>query len=198
MAHEPDRYRAALKAGVVHGVPPIAITWKPIPGYEGIYEISDEGAVRRITKGGSWNATPGRILKSHAHPTRGYVAIDLCKNGHSKRHRIHRLVLLAFVGLPPTSRTEVNHRNGNVQDNRLQNLEWCSPHENMEHSYQQLNHARTPGSKNGNSKLTEPQVLEIRRLYATGGYTLKALSQMYGVHFSAIARIVNRRVWRHV
>lgn len=110
---------------------------------------------------------------------------------------IHRLVWEAFRGKIP-EHLLINHKNGNKNDNRLSNLELMTNLENMRHAVTNglLRPAR--GERQGSAKLVEKQVLEIRRLYATGTVTLLSLAEKYGVDFTNISMIVRRRTWRHV
>ena len=101
--------------------------WKPIPGYEGYYEVSSIGRVRsidRIVQNGAW-AKPvyGRILKLNNND--GYMYCSLCKDGKPKPHKVHRLVALAFVP-NPNNLPYINHKNEDKGDNRVENLEWCT------------------------------------------------------------------------
>lgn len=98
-------------------------TWLPIPDYEGYYEVSDSGEIRRV-KG--WNGE-GNILAKV--PDRdGYLKVHLSVNGKAKKRLVHRLVMRAFIG---ESNLEVDHLNGNKQDNRLSNLEYVTTSENQ-------------------------------------------------------------------
>ena len=101
-------------------------TWKDIPGYEGKYQVSDLGRLR--------NAETGVVL-SPSKPRRSlrYMSIPLGPRSNNKTFLVHRLVAFAFFG-PPLPEQQVNHKNGNVLDNRACNLEWCSPSENARHS----------------------------------------------------------------
>lgn len=88
--------------------------WKPIKGYEGLYEISSFGRVKR----------DGRILKPQSY-SNGYQYVSLCKDGVRKNHMIHRLVAEAF--LPnPNNYPQINHKDETVTNNFLDNLEWCT------------------------------------------------------------------------
>lgn len=110
--------------------------WRPVIGYEGLYEISNYGNVKSLPK------IIGRPPKSHISTTRimkgninkrGYVKVDLKKDGYSKCVSVHRLVLQVFT--PNTfNKPDVNHIDGNKQNNRAENLEWCTVIENIHHA----------------------------------------------------------------
>ena len=103
--------------------------WKPVPGYEGLYEVSNLGRVRSLdrtkTNGHKWK---GRILKQPSLRS-GYKLVSLWKNGKQKSALVHRLVLFAFVGAQPEGR-ETRHKDGNNSNNTLDNLSWGTPSEN--------------------------------------------------------------------
>lgn len=110
-------------------------TWKEVKGYEGLYEVSDLGRVRSLgrwcnSKNGSTQKKRNRILVQEI-TVHGYCRVRLYdKNGKSKHHVVHRLVLSAFVG---DDDREVNHINEIKTDNRLINLEYCTSKENCNH-----------------------------------------------------------------
>ena len=91
--------------------------WCPIKGYEGLYEVSDQGRVRSIKFGKE------RILKPLRN-TCGYLQVDLWKNGEHKMYLVHRLVAQTFTP-NPDNLTEVNHKDEDKDNNSVQNLEWC-------------------------------------------------------------------------
>ena len=96
--------------------------WKDIVGYEGLYQVSNNGNVRRIGR---------RILKNFD-AAKGYQKVQLWKENKGKAFLVHRLVLLAFVG---QSEMQTNHINRNKKDNRLENLEYVHARENINHVY---------------------------------------------------------------
>ena len=103
--------------------------WVDIPGYEGIYQVSDQGRVMNVVR--------GRQLKLHINGS-GYIQVTLQKQGQRKYPLVHRLVAQAFIP-NPESRPQVNHINGVKCDNRKSNLEWCTMSENLWHRHNILN-----------------------------------------------------------
>lgn len=91
--------------------------WKEIEGYEGAYEISNKGSVKNIRT--------GKCLRLGYSNTSNYPCVVLSLNGHKKCYAVHRLVAKAFVP-NPNNLPEINHINENREDNRAENLEWCS------------------------------------------------------------------------
>ena len=98
--------------------------WKDVIGYETLYKISNLGRIYSLTK---------QSLKSTRKKSNGYIICDLCKNGKVNTKHIHRLVAEAFIP-NPNNYLEVNHKDGNKTNNCVNNLEWCSKKQNMEHA----------------------------------------------------------------
>lgn len=170
-------------------------TWKPIPGWEGFYSVSDQGRVRRDARGPG--TRPGFILKQRAE-RRGYLTVSPVRPGVKQRPMlVHRLVLLAFKGAPPTEGHEANHINGVKTDNRPSNLEWATRAENMSHAYGTGLHGRYIGSNASAAKLTEDQVGEILRLVAGRAYR-KDIARQFGVSTKMVDEIVSGAHWKHV
>ncbi|PIB80533.1 hypothetical protein CQY23_03060 [Mycobacterium celatum] len=96
--------------------------WLPVVGYEGFYEVSSDGRVRSLKR-------RFRILKQAVHPRGGYRQVTLAKNGHHRTHKVHRLVLEAFVGRCPPGFVGC-HNDGDTSNNRADNLRWDSPSAN--------------------------------------------------------------------
>ena len=92
--------------------------WKPIFGYDGMYEVSDLGRVRSLKFG------KVRILSASKNNS-GYLQVVLCKDGKVKHLLIHRLVAQAFIENDNIFNTEINHRNEDKTENKVSNLEYC-------------------------------------------------------------------------
>lgn len=99
--------------------------WKPIEGYEGLYEVSDQGRVRNIKRG-------GRIMALST-VTHGYIVANLSKDGKTRSVLVHRIVAKAFIP-NPENKEQVNHIDGIKSNNSADNLEWVTPHENILHA----------------------------------------------------------------
>lgn len=102
--------------------------WKPINGYEGLYEISDLGRVKSLRR--KKNNKP--LIFSNCKNSNGYNAVNLRKDNKIKRFTIHRLVALNFLE-NNENKPDVNHIDGNKNNNELNNLEWCTKSENQQH-----------------------------------------------------------------
>lgn len=113
--------------------------WKDISGYEGLYVISNHGQIKRVSFGANGASKPGRILKPRPMKN-GYLRICLGKKAVIDEFLIHRLVAIAFISEPPFDGAQVNHKNGVKTDNRVENLEWVTHSENVQHSYDYLGH----------------------------------------------------------
>lgn len=107
--------------------------WKDIPGYEGFYQVSNEGYVRSLDR--TIYCTRGNIEYSYdvegvvltpSKDSYGYAIVSLSKNGSSKKKKVHRLVGEAFIE-NPENLPLINHKDENTMNNEATNLEWCTP-----------------------------------------------------------------------
>ena len=108
--------------------------WKPVKGYEGLYEVSDEGAVKSLPKKAGRRNQPEKLSATFINRI-GYVCVNLYKDNHQKQVRVHRLVAEAFIPNPENLPC-VNHIDGNKLNNHVYNLEWCTQSENAKHAFQ--------------------------------------------------------------
>lgn len=105
--------------------------WKDIKGYEGLYQVSNLGRVK------SFKTNKRKYeykYMSLVIDKKGYLTVSLCGNHKRKTYKVHRLVSQAFIP-NQEGKTQVNHIDGNKQNNRVDNLEWCTNGENGIHAY---------------------------------------------------------------
>lgn len=175
--------------------------WKPIPGYEGIYEVSNLGRVRSLDRI-VWRKigrgeTPerkapapmkGKLLRP-GKASNGYPTVSL----RGKTHTVHSLVLLAFVGPAPEGH-ECRHLDGNRENPRLSNLRWGTRAENVADAAAHGTQVR--GERYSTAKLTDEAARKIREL--RGKVTQSELAEMFGVSPAAIQAVHDGRTWKHV
>ncbi len=160
--------------------------WLPVPGYEGVYEASNLGRVRRC---GSIAA-----LKP-VETTGGYRVVTLSRAGHARNCRVSRLVLMAFCGSPPFKGAHAAHNDGDNSNNALTNLRWASPVENQADVDRHGN--RCLGEDVHGAILDPARVRLIRARCATGERS-RPIAEDFGVSTSTIHLIRHNRIWRHV
>lgn len=98
--------------------------WLDIKDYEGLYQISNLGKVKSLEKKAGFSNRKERILKQHLDKD-GYVKVYLCKNNKVKFLSIHRLIAEAFIP-NPNNLPQINHKDENKANNKIENLEWCT------------------------------------------------------------------------
>lgn len=157
-------------------------TWITIAGYPD-YEVSDAGMVRR--KGG-FSPEPGYPIRA------GYMVINLKRDGKWKTHSVHRLVTDAFLGPCPEG-MERNHIDGNRANNRLDNLEFVTPSENILGAVRRGHR----GENRWNAVLTDDLVRTIRQMRGEGK-TVSAICRELNLNQSAVAHVAAGRSWKHV
>lgn len=173
---------------------------RDVVGYEGLYAVTRDGRVyshsRRInTCHGATRLMKGRWLKP-AKDGGGYLFVGLCKDGEVKPKKIHRIVAEAFIE-NKESKPFINHIDNNNQNNNVENLEWCTQHENMQHC-SRSGRVKIPhyvGSEHPSSKLNEDIVLVIKNDLIT---PISELAARYNVTVQAIHAIKKGKTWRHV
>ena len=166
--------------------------WRPVVGYEGLYDVSSLGNIRRLR---DIRHCVNKVLdvprQLNKHKTAGYLRAVLSRNGKKTMRLIHQLVLEAFVGPRPAG-YESGHLNNISTDNRLTNLLWVTHSENELHK--RANGTRLSGERHPHATLTAECVRSIRKLRATT--TTKTLAEMYGVSRTTIQRIVSGERWQ--
>lgn len=155
--------------------------WKPVKSYFNHYEVSNKGNIRSIKNKIRRNLVPS-LDKN------GYNTVTLSKKGSVKSFRLHRLIAESFIGKTRKSKLQINHKNAIKSDNRLENLEWVTSKENIQHSNERglIPH----GEKHYKSRISSLEAEEIRR----STLTFSALAKMYKVTSSCISGIkTNKR-----
>lgn len=191
----------------------------------GIYRITSEGEIYTQSKlkipivssgmehSGDFKVIlkPEREMKQLIN-SRGYLTVKLNK----KTYMIHRLVALYFIGEPKEGQTQVNHKDGNKLNNSVNNLEWCTPKENIIHAFKTgLNKAglgkkqtykssetkqKSLSNLKDKSALTDDQVRYCRKVFVPRdkSYSATALALKFGVSVAAMAKIVKGETYSHV
>jgi hypothetical protein len=154
--------------------------WKPIP-FAPQYQCSSFGHI--IGKRGS--------LLNPTVSDRGYLVCDL----HKRQYRVNRIVCTTFHGEPQTSLHQAAHKDSNKANNHSDNLYWATPLENAA-DLKATN--KNNGENSFAAKLTEVQVIEIRKQHAEGYSIVLIAKDFPEVGYAAISHIIHRRCWRHI
>lgn len=166
--------------------------FKDIYGYEGLYQVSNFGRIKSLPKKrrnvltGGFSVSKTKILTPVEHKNK-YLFVDLYNNEGNKIKSIHRLVAIAFIP-NHENKPQINHKDGNKQNNHVDNLEWVTVKENIIHSVQ-----------NGfsHTKLLPGDVRVIRRLLLSG-YRHNDIANMFNVKRCVISDISANRTFNHV
>lgn len=172
--------------------------WKPVVGYEGLYEVSNLGRVKSLDrivtvrrKDGTSFQRPhkGQMIRIQK-CSNGYRHVPLCKDGRSLIARVHRVVAEAFID-NPEGLPEVNHIDEDKTNNRADNLEWCTHQYNNSYGTKPLF-----GERNPMSKITADEVKEIR-IRRASGEMLKDIAADYGISINHVCNIAQGKRWGH-
>lgn len=152
--------------------------WKDVKGYEGLYQVSSHGRLKRVFRNKKEHFLTGKRDKD------GYTQVILSRNQKKKHFRLHRLVAEAFKP-NPDSKPEVNHKDRNKQNNNASNLEWVTGSENVQHSFQTGRNVR---------KKPILQLTKNMELVASWDSIADA-SRETGIKHSNISACCNKRKW---
>lgn len=165
--------------------------WKDIPGYEGLYQVSNLGRVRSLDRKYSKGKDRKIVLDAW-----GYPQVGLYKGSSGKTFHVHRLVLLAFIGPCPKGMETRHFPDPDRTNNRLDNLSWGTRLENAKDAKEQ---GRTvAGERMWSSKLTESEVRAIFHRAQSGKESKNAIAADYGIHPALVSNILNRKRWKHI
>jgi len=167
--------------------------WVDIINYEGLYQVSNLGRIKRLSRlinvnSNRWGPIKMNDEKIHTAilPSSRYLNVSLCKNGKPKLFQVHRLVAQHFIP-NPENKSQVNHKNLNKRDNRVINLEWATSKENMNHAYANKRHEMIKNRVKDQSHYKSKDVLT----YAGFVVNIKQAAKMQGVSQAHMSRMLN-------
>lgn len=168
--------------------------WKDIEGYEGLYQVSNLGRVKslsRLIERERSYYSKEKLLKVVINKY-NYCKVNLYKSNKIKSFTVHRLVANTFLS-NPYNKPQVNHIDGDKCNNCVNNLEWTTASENTQHAID-TGLKNINGSKHGMAKLTEEEVLEIR----TSNELQKNIAKKYNISQGVVSSIKLKKTWRHI
>ena len=176
--------------------------WKDVRGFEGKYKVSDKGRVYSVPRLNSLgNKCGGKYLRPRKIGCKEgmtpYYQYCLCIEGINVNLKIHRLVATHFVD-NPEDKPEVNHKDGNKQNNCADNLEWVTHQHNCLHRFTILKQTPVTGVKHGQSVLSEADVVEIYNRIKDlkrEEFNAAALGREFGCDGRAILNIYLKQAW---
>ena len=174
--------------------------WRDIPNFEGYYQASSLGNIRSVErtvvhKDGKVTVFRGKVLKQKIN-YKGYAVVYLSKNCKKYSSLVHRLVAFAFIK-NPKDHPQINHINGAKEDNRIENLEWCTNQQNCAHAHEIgiVNGAK--GERVGTSKLKRHEVLFIIDSYPNQ-FSAKEICALFNMHRGEPSVIRRGKSWKHM
>lgn len=178
--------------------------WRDVKGFEGLYQVSNLGRIKSLDKftlcGRDFKTNAPSIKKRKAKISAqwidkyGYLKCTLQNNGVIKYTTVHRVVAIAFID-NPLSKPTINHKDGNKLNNTVENLEWATNKEQTDHAIAIGIHTQE-GKYNNGCKLTEEQVLEIKRRALNLKFGDKAKwAKEFNVNPLTIGNIVRNITW---
>jgi hypothetical protein len=173
--------------------------WKSVDwfdGFKGTYDVSSHGRIRRSFSAPGKSTYPGRILTPNPDSKSGYLRATLHCGGKMRREQVHRLVARAFIPGFQAFR-QINHKNGNKADNRIENLEWVSARQNVLHAWKNGLCKPNNGENHGCHKISEREGKAALYLLAHG-VSGKLVAGAFGLTQGNISSIKRGKTWKHL
>jgi hypothetical protein len=167
--------------------------WLPVKGYEGIYEVSSLGSI--VSTAGRYFGC--RIGSKGVTKQDRYIKVYLTKNRKSTWFKVHRLVADHFIP-NPENKPEVNHIDGDRANNSVDNLEWCTRSENMQHAQDNNLMPDYSGFNNPACILTPENVQYIRSKYSYRKYSAARLGKELNVSKTSVMRVINNKAFINI
>jgi len=177
--------------------------WKDVLGYEGLYQVSNLGNVKRLANKiwiekhkGYYRTYPEEILKPILSPS-GYYHVNLYKNKKLKTFRINRLVLTTFNRIPKDNEVSM-HLDNNKTNNVLENLKWGTVRDNVLQMYADKRNPDLKGSKNPQSTISDEEVRYIKLLSKQQMLSVSEISKRINKKYHFVYEIVKELKWKHI
>lgn len=182
--------------------------WVDVLGYEGLYQVSSFGRVKSLERFPvGKDFVKRRVNQLILKPTlfnNGYFAVSLRRDDKTTKFSVHRLVALSFIP-NPENKPQVNHKNGIKSDNGIDNLEWATSSENINHALKnglirdQSGDERPwwRGEKNPVSVLNDNLVHNIRGMYSNG-VKMTEIAKVHNLNYSTVRSVCYKQSWKHI
>lgn len=175
--------------------------WRPVLGWEGIYEVSNYGKIKSLRRGVNSRHGTRIIREKILNPRKtkyGYLVFSATlKSGGFVTKRVHRAVAEAFINKTNPAANYVNHKDGVRHNNKLENLEWVTPQQNTDHAKEFLG-CEWHGERNKTSKLDSIKVLTILTCANHPQISDSMLAKLYNTTATPIFLIRHGKNWKHM
>lgn len=179
--------------------------WKDIKGYEGIYQASNFGRIKSLER--IWysgrnrcikKTKPEQIMKYRLAKNTGYCLLKFVKDGNEKHFFVHRLIAETFIP-NPNNLPEVNHKDGNKENNCMDNLEWVTSKDNIKHA-DKTGLRNISGSDNWQAKFSKEDIKFVRENYKPRDkvFGRKALAKRFGCNISVVSNIIAKKTYKNI
>jgi hypothetical protein len=173
--------------------------WRDVVGYEGLYQVSNLGNIKankRLVVSPRGYRTARERLLAQAN-SGGYKLVMLCREGVRTNRSSHRIVAEAFIS-NPENKPDVNHKDGNKSNNRVDNLEWNTSSENNRHAFRTGLKLPVKGEKHHHSKISDSEAIELMQINIMYGLNYQQAAKAFKVDYEVIQGTCTGRYRRHL